>query len=88
MISDEDVRARLISGDPHALESAYDAYAPYVYGVAVKVTGSTAAAEEVTQEVFVALWERPGAFDPRTGSLRSWLVTRSLHVSATRSRVS
>jgi RNA polymerase sigma-70 factor (ECF subfamily) len=30
-------------------------------------------AEEVTQEVFIHLWEHPARFDPARGSLRTWL---------------
>ena len=37
--------------------------------------GDTSAAEDVSQDVFVWLWERPGAFDPDRGSLRTWLGT-------------
>ena len=32
-------------------------------------------AEEVVQDVFVNLWERPGSFDPDRGSVRTWLAT-------------
>ena len=46
------------------LAAAYDEHSPFVYGVAVKVTGSRAFAEEITQDVFVALWERPLSADP------------------------
>ncbi|MFI9561321.1 sigma factor [Nonomuraea endophytica] len=88
MAEDEDLRARLLCGDLRALEAAYDLHAPSVYGVAVRVTGSAATAEVITEEVFAALWERPGSYDPRHGTLRAWLVTRSLHESALRSAVS
>jgi RNA polymerase sigma-70 factor (ECF subfamily) len=37
------------------------------------VTRSREAAEDVTQEVFAFLWERPLSFDPAKGSLRTWL---------------
>jgi RNA polymerase sigma-70 factor (ECF subfamily) len=29
----------------------------------------------VTQDVFVAIWEKPAAFEPTRGSLRTWLAT-------------
>ncbi|MGW5161780.1 sigma factor [Nonomuraea wenchangensis] len=83
-MSDGDLRARLAAGDLDALAGAYDEHAAHVYGVAMTVTGSREAAEEVTQEVFLALWERPLSYDPRLGSLRGWLVGRALHASAVR----
>ncbi|MFI6295664.1 sigma factor [Nonomuraea sp. NPDC050790] len=87
MAADEELRARLLCGELGALEDAYDEHAPSVYGLALRVTGSPAIAEEITEEVFTALWERPGAYDPRHGTLRAWLVTRGLHESALRSKV-
>lgn len=88
MAGDQELHARLVGGDLAALAAVYDEHAPYVYGVAVKVTGSAAVAEEITQEVFTALWERPMAYEPRLGTLCGWLVSRSLHASATRAKVS
>ncbi|SEG85731.1 RNA polymerase sigma-70 factor, ECF subfamily [Nonomuraea solani] len=87
-MSDMELCARLTAGDLDALADAYDQHGSYVYGVAVKVTGSQAHAEEVTQSVFVALWERPLSYDPSLGSLRGWLVSRALHESALRLKVS
>ncbi|MGW0803228.1 sigma factor [Nonomuraea sp. NPDC002799] len=86
-MSDMDLCARLMAGDLDALADAYDEHASYVYGVAVKVTGAQTHAEEITQNVFVALWERPLSYDPSLGSLRGWLVSRALHESALRSKV-
>ncbi|MEW9548949.1 sigma factor [Nonomuraea sp. NPDC050783] len=87
-MADGDLRARLAAGDLDALASAYDEHGAHVYGVAMTVTGSREHAEEVTQDVFVSLWEQPLAYDPRLGSLRGWLVGRALHESALRVRVS
>ncbi|NUR89954.1 MAG: hypothetical protein HOY71_38255 [Nonomuraea sp.] len=88
MTADREALARLAAGDLDALADVYDEHGPYVYGVAVQVTGSRATAEEVTQDVFATLWERPLAYDPALGSLRGWLVGRALHESAGRARVS
>jgi RNA polymerase sigma factor (sigma-70 family) len=43
--------------------------------MALRVTRSREAAEDVTQDVFIFLWERPLAFDPDRGALSGWLGT-------------
>lgn len=65
--------ARVGAGDEAALAEVYDQYSPLVYGLALRVLGDSAAAEDVTQEVFVSIWERPQAFDAVRGTLRAWL---------------
>src|SRR5262245_33723940 len=69
------VRDRLASGDDSALGEVYDQYSSFVYGLAVRVIGDTRAAEDVSQDVFLHLWEHPEAFDPARGGLRTWLGT-------------
>src|SRR5215471_13923006 len=71
------VRDRLVAHDEAALTEVYDQFASFVYGLAARVIGDRRAAEDVSQEVFLALWERPHAFDPDRGSLRTWLGTLS-----------
>ncbi|WUW12060.1 sigma-70 family RNA polymerase sigma factor [Streptomyces sp. NBC_01465] len=71
--TDEQLRQRLVYGDGSALSDAYDAYGPLVTRVALRVTRSPSAAEDIAQEVFTQLWTRPYAFDPDRGSLRTWL---------------
>jgi RNA polymerase sigma factor (sigma-70 family) len=70
-------RDRLIAGEEAALTEIYDQFASFVYGLALGVIGDTRAAEDVVQDVFVGIWERPDAFDPDRGSLRTWLGTLS-----------
>lgn len=64
---------RLMAGDEEALGEIVDALGPYVVAVAARVLGDQSAAQDVTQDVFVALWQRPDRFDHERGSLRSWL---------------
>jgi RNA polymerase sigma-70 factor (ECF subfamily) len=71
---DRSMVARLMAGDERALEAIYDQYAPLVHGIACKLLGASAA-PDITQQVFVRLWERPDAFDPARGSLRTFLAT-------------
>src|SRR5215510_9459518 len=87
MLADEtDVRlhARLVDGDDDALAEIYDRWSTLVHTLAVRITGDRATAQDVTQDVFVRLWERPDAYDPSRGGLRTWLCmvarTRALDI--------
>ncbi|WP_050515049.1 RNA polymerase sigma factor [Streptomyces rimosus] len=73
---DQELHRRLVYGDETALGEAYDAYGALVRAVARRVSGSAAAADEVTHRVFIELWTRPFAFAPGHGSLRAWLSIR------------
>jgi RNA polymerase sigma-70 factor (ECF subfamily) len=64
---------RLMAGDEEALGEVVDALGPYILAVASRVLGDRSAAEDVVQDVLIALWQRPDRFDPERGSLRSWL---------------
>ena len=68
-------RDRLIAGEEGALNEIYDQFSSFVYGLALRVISDARAAEDVSQDVFVSVWERPDAFDPHRGSLRTWLGT-------------
>src|SRR4029077_3802383 len=61
--------------DQSALGEVYDQFSSLVYGLALRVIGDPRAAEDVSQDVFVWIWERPEAFHPDRGSLRTWLGT-------------
>jgi RNA polymerase sigma-70 factor, ECF subfamily len=60
-----------------ALAEAYRRHAGAVYGLARRVLGESAIAEEVVQEVFLRLWNMPDKFDPGRGSLRSFLLAQA-----------
>jgi RNA polymerase sigma-70 factor (ECF subfamily) len=69
------IRERLIARDQSALTELYDQFGGYVFGLAARVIGDRRAAEDVTQDVFLTLWERPGSFDPHRGHLRTFIGT-------------
>jgi RNA polymerase sigma factor (sigma-70 family) len=77
------VRDRMVGGDDAALTDVYDQYSSFVYGLAARVIGDHRAAEDVTQDVFVSIWERPDSFDPGRGSLRTWLGTLRIAARST-----
>lgn len=59
-----------------ALAEAYRRHAGSVFGLAKRLLGSQAQAEEVVQEVFLRLWNNPERFDAERGSLRSYLLAQ------------
>src|SRR3954470_4185243 len=55
--------------------AVYAAHSACVYGLAARVLHDREQAEDVTQEVFVRLWQRPERYEPARGSLRSFLLS-------------
>lgn len=64
----------LLDRDEEALAEAIDRYGGVVFGMARRMVAEASLAEEVAQDAFLALWRRPGAFDPDRGSLQAFLV--------------
>jgi RNA polymerase sigma-70 factor (ECF subfamily) len=59
--------------DPREFEKAYRQHSTRVRAAAQRVLHDASAAEDVTQEVFVRLWQRPQLFNPERGSLAALL---------------
>jgi RNA polymerase sigma-70 factor (ECF subfamily) len=78
-VDDSLLVARIAAGDDRALAAALDAVGGAVYAAAVSVLGDRAAAEDVVQDVFVALWCHPERYDGARGGLRAYLVTCGRH---------
>ncbi|SDN91000.1 RNA polymerase sigma-70 factor, ECF subfamily [Actinacidiphila guanduensis] len=68
------MQQRLARGEEAALGELYDRYASLVHGLAHRVTDDDDAADQVTREVFGYIWENPDAYEPKYGSLRSWIA--------------
>lgn len=63
---------RVRKRDPDAFEVLYDRHSRLVYGVALRMLGDSAAAEDVTQSVFLKVWSAPDLF--RGGNFAAWIV--------------
>jgi RNA polymerase sigma-70 factor (ECF subfamily) len=70
---DDHLLARLVAGDDSALAIAYDRYGGFIYAVARRVTQDDATARDITQDVFVLLWQHPDRVDLARGTLRAYL---------------
>jgi RNA polymerase sigma-70 factor (ECF subfamily) len=62
-------------GDERAAARLYDRHAAMVYGLALRITGERADAEDVVVEAFAQAWRDAARFDGVRGSVTGWLVT-------------
>lgn len=71
--SDDDLLRRLTAGDEDAFTALYRRHQGNIYRFALLMSGSPATADDVTQEVFMALMNGKHAYDPSRGSLAMFL---------------
>ena len=76
---DESLLAAIAHGDLEAFHQLYERYAGRVLACARHLCRDAALAEDVTQEVFTAVWTRAGTFRPDRGSAPAWLFTLTRH---------
>jgi len=76
-MSDAQVVTSIARYSEVALAEAYRRHGGAVFGLAKRVLNNPTDAEDVTQEVFLRLWNQPDRFDPARGSLRSFLLAQA-----------
>ena len=86
--SDDTLLASFALGDADAAAMFIRRYQNRVYGLARSMVGDAALAEDVAQEAFLRAWRHAPAYDPRRGSVHTWLlvITRNLAIDAMRMR--
>jgi len=65
---------QVLRRDQSALARIYDRLGGAVYGLSRQVLKDDGLAQDVTQEIFLRLWNEPQRFDAERGSLRSFLL--------------
>jgi RNA polymerase sigma-70 factor (ECF subfamily) len=73
-LADDDLMQLVRSGDARAFEVIYDRHAAAAFSLAYRIAGTRPAAEEVTQEAFLALWRSGARYDRTRGSVRTWIL--------------
>jgi RNA polymerase sigma-70 factor, ECF subfamily len=71
--SDEDLLYLILRGDEDAFLALFRKRQGAIYRFALQMTGAEATAEDVVQEVFMALLKSGSRFDPEKGTLLSFL---------------
>src|SRR5690349_1392723 len=88
VLSDAALLDRVAAGDARAAAEFVERFQRRVFGLAVTIVTDRAAAEDVAQEALLRAWRHAGAYDPRRGSVVTWLltITRNAAIDALRVR--
>ena len=78
-LGDENLLTLIAHGDKDALECFYERYGTQVFSLARYMLRDEAIAEEITQDVFLALWQKASTFNPQRGSPKGWLMSIAHH---------
>jgi RNA polymerase sigma factor (sigma-70 family) len=71
--------ALVLSGDADALEALYGRYGRACYGLARRILIDEQLAQDVVQEVFLAVWRDSSRFDASRGGFATWLLSMTHH---------
>src|SRR6202012_4560290 len=87
-LSDEALLAGMAVGDQSAAVTFTRRYQRRLFGLAYSMTSDAGLAEDVAQEAMLRVWRHAPVFDPRRGSVPSWVltITRNLAIDALRLR--
>jgi RNA polymerase sigma factor (sigma-70 family) len=87
-LSDEALLAGMAVGEQSAAVAFVRRYQRRVFGLAYSMTSDAGVAEDVAQEAMIRVWKHAPVFDPRRGSVASWVltITRNLTIDALRLR--
>jgi RNA polymerase sigma-70 factor (ECF subfamily) len=80
--------ARVAQGDRAALRMVYEDTSAKLFGVLVRILNDRSEAEDVLQDVYVAVWGKAGSYDPARASPITWLVAIARNRAIDRLRAS
>jgi len=70
---DEELMRQVADGSTEALGLLHRRFARLIFGLAVQSL-DRAAAEDIVQEVFLAVWRNARRFEPERGTVRAWVL--------------
>jgi RNA polymerase sigma-70 factor (ECF subfamily) len=86
--SKEELLGRVAKGDQAAFGELYDQVAPRVLGLVKRLLVDHAQSEEVTQEIFLEIWQTASRYEPARGGALAWIMTMAHRRAVDRIRAS
>jgi len=74
-VNDETLLQLIARSQENALSELYDRYGRLVYSVAMNSLADAERAEEITQDVFVRVWEKAETYRVEQGRVATWLTS-------------
>ncbi|WP_199719215.1 sigma-70 family RNA polymerase sigma factor [Cryobacterium melibiosiphilum] len=71
----EELLGRVAQGDQAAFGDLYDQVAPRVLGLVKRLLVDHAQSEEVTQEIFLEIWQTATRYEAGRGGASTWIMT-------------
>ncbi len=78
-MDDESLIRLIVEGKSTALGVLYDRYGRLVFSLALQVTSDAAIAEEITQEVFLQIWNKANTYQATQGKVTTWITSVARH---------
>ena len=78
-LDDQSLIHLIIQARAEALSELYDRYGRLVFSLALNAVGDPATAEEITQDVFLRVWQRARQYRADRGQVSTWLTGITRH---------
>ncbi|HFD39492.1 MAG TPA: sigma-70 family RNA polymerase sigma factor [Anaerolineae bacterium] len=78
-LDDQSLIHLIIQARAEALSELYDRYGRLVFSLALNAVGDPATAEEITQDVFLRVWQRARQYRADRGQVSTWLTSITRH---------
>lgn len=72
-VSDEDLLRSVAAQDRVAFVALFERYAGRIKGFMIRSGAAAPDADEISQEVMVAIWRKAGSFDPARAAAATWI---------------
>lgn len=79
LLDDQHLIRLIAHARPEALGELYERYGRLVFSLAVNAVGDPSTAEEITQDVFMRVWERAGQYRADQAAVSTWLTSIARH---------
>lgn len=85
-LTETELMTRVIRQDQQALAELYDRFGGLVFSLARHVLQDAGMAEEITQDIFLKVWQQALTWDESRGKFVSWLMTMTRYTAIDRLR--